>query len=225
MWTIGTKRVLPCTSELPTTFPQLPSTVINHWALNTTFAHLFLNIFKEIWLLQKQRLPACSRGARIYLPPQHETWLQGIPRSRREFKYNLLSVFTWRQVRHIGVLKQWNGGHIGVSNQSCGSWTFFLYKYFLLFNEFLKLLDTWLATWVKTLYINKKFSTQYFYYGNSFNWVEKCIIQFWMTKIVAIKAKDSQHCSLLLACKKCSLHPQTRCSRFTILSRLRFKSI
>ena len=48
MWTIGTKRVLHCTSELPTTFPQLPSTVINHWALNTTFAHLFLNIFKEI---------------------------------------------------------------------------------------------------------------------------------------------------------------------------------
>ena len=29
-----------------------------------------------------------------------------------------------------------------------------------------------------------------------------------MTKIVAIKAKNNQHCSLLLACKKCSLHPQ-----------------
>ena len=42
-----------------------------------------------------------------------------------------------------------------------------------------------------------------------------------MTKIVAIKAKNTQHCSLLLACKKCSLHPQTRCSRFTInLNRL-----
>ena len=37
-----------------------------------------------------------------------------------------------------------------------------------------------------------------------------------MTKIVAIKAKNNQHCSILLAYKKCSLHPQTRCSRFTI---------
>ena len=37
-----------------------------------------------------------------------------------------------------------------------------------------------------------------------------------MTKIVAIKAKNSQHCSLLLPCKKCSLHQQTRCNRFTI---------
>ena len=37
-----------------------------------------------------------------------------------------------------------------------------------------------------------------------------------MTKIVAIKAKNSQYCSLLLACKKCSLHPQTRCNRFAI---------
>ena len=37
-----------------------------------------------------------------------------------------------------------------------------------------------------------------------------------MTKIDAIKAKNSQHCSLVLAYKKCSLHPQTRCSRFAI---------
>ena len=27
-----------------------------------------------------------------------------------------------------------------------------------------------------------------------------------MTKIVAIKAKNNQHCYILLACKKCSLH-------------------
>ena len=73
MWNIGTKRVLHCTSELPTTFSQLPSTVINHWAFNTTFAHLFLNIFKEIWLLHQQHLPACSRGARIYLPTRNVT--------------------------------------------------------------------------------------------------------------------------------------------------------
>ena len=48
MWNIWTKRVLHCTSELsPTTFQLLP-TVTNHWALNTNFAHLFLNILIEI---------------------------------------------------------------------------------------------------------------------------------------------------------------------------------
>ena len=40
MWNIWTKRVLHCTSE--------PSIVTNHWALNTTFTHLFLNILKGI---------------------------------------------------------------------------------------------------------------------------------------------------------------------------------
>ena len=42
------------------------------------------------------------------------------------------SVFTWRHVRHIGVPKQWHGGHVGVPNKSCGSWTLFLCKNFLL---------------------------------------------------------------------------------------------
>ena len=36
------------------------------------------------------------------------------------------SVFTRRHSGHIGVPKQWNGGHVGVLNQSCGSWTLFL---------------------------------------------------------------------------------------------------
>ena len=30
--------------------------------------------------------------------------------------------------------KQWNGGHVGVPNKSCGSWTLFLCKQFLLFS-------------------------------------------------------------------------------------------
>ena len=34
---------------------------------------------------------------------------------------------------HIGVPKQWKGGHVGVSN-SCGSWTLSLCKRFLLFH-------------------------------------------------------------------------------------------
>ena len=37
--------------------------------------------------------------------------------------------------RHIGVQKQWNGGHVGVPNQSSGSWTLFFCKRFLLFQE------------------------------------------------------------------------------------------
>ena len=40
---------------------------------------------------------------------------------------------TWRHGSHICVPKQWNGGHVFVPNQSCGSWTLFLYKRFLLF--------------------------------------------------------------------------------------------
>ena len=47
MWNIWTKRVLHCTSELSPTFSQLPSTVTNHWVLNTTFTHLFLNISRK----------------------------------------------------------------------------------------------------------------------------------------------------------------------------------
>ena len=35
--------------------------------------------------------------------------------------------------RPYGVPKQWNGGHVGVTRQSCGCWTFFSFKRFLLF--------------------------------------------------------------------------------------------
>ena len=48
MWNIWTNRVLYCTSELSPTTSQLLPTVTNHWALNKNFAHLFLNILKEI---------------------------------------------------------------------------------------------------------------------------------------------------------------------------------
>ena len=55
----------------------------------------------------------------------------------------LQSVFTWSQVRHIDILKQWNGGHVGVPNQSYESWIIFLPKY----TE-----NVPLARWVGTLY-------------------------------------------------------------------------
>ena len=44
-----------------------------------------------------------------------------------------MSVFTRRQGVHIGVPKQWNGGHVAVPNQFCGRWTTFFCKRFLLF--------------------------------------------------------------------------------------------
>ena len=47
--------------------------------------------------------------------------------------FYIWSVFTWRHGFHIGIPKQWNGGHVGVPNQSCGRWTIFLCKPFLLF--------------------------------------------------------------------------------------------
>ena len=41
------------------------------------------------------------------------------------FGEKVWSVFTWRHGGHIGVLKHWNGGHVGVPNQSSGSWTLY----------------------------------------------------------------------------------------------------
>ena len=40
----------------------------------------------------------------------------------------------------FGVLKQWNNGHVGVPNQSFGTWTFYE-KTFFGFNKFAKLLS------------------------------------------------------------------------------------
>lgn len=42
------------------------------------------------------------------------------------------NVLTWRHLRHIGIQKHWNGGHIGAPNQIYGSWIFFFCKNFLL---------------------------------------------------------------------------------------------
>ena len=41
--------------------------------------------------------------------------------------------FTWRDGGHSGVPKQWNSGHVGVPNKSCGNWSLFLCKRFCLF--------------------------------------------------------------------------------------------
>ena len=37
----------------------------------------------------------------------------------------LLCFFRWRHDGHICFPKQWNGGHVYVPNQPCGSWTLF----------------------------------------------------------------------------------------------------
>ena len=39
------------------------------------------------------------------------------------------SVFTWRHCSHIGVPKQWNSGHVGVPNQSFGSFLLQTYSF------------------------------------------------------------------------------------------------
>ena len=48
------------------------------------------------------------------------------PESESVLNYPKKSVFTWRHRGHIGVLKQWHGGHIGVPDQSCGELNSFL---------------------------------------------------------------------------------------------------
>ena len=63
---------------------------------------------------------------------------------------SIYSVFTWRHGSHIGVSKQWNGGHFGLASKFCGSWNlfFFYVEAFFCSNKFAKIL----ATLVKTLY-------------------------------------------------------------------------
>ena len=39
----------------------------------------------------------------------------------------------WISLVWVGIPKQWNGGHVGVPNQSSGRWTLFLCKHFRLF--------------------------------------------------------------------------------------------
>ena len=46
------------------------------------------------------------------------------------------SSVSYRAFSHdVTAAIQWNGGHVGVPNKSCGSWTLFLCKYFLLFRR------------------------------------------------------------------------------------------
>ena len=101
--------------------------------------------------------------------------------------------------------------------QFCGSWTLFWCKNFVLFNEFLKLLATWLAAWVKTLYINKKLLS-ICTLKMSLIELRNVTIKFWITKIVAFNAKNSQHSSLLLPCNKCPLHPQVQTRGHSIIA-------
>ena len=56
-----------------------------------------------------------------------------IRRSVNKVKLTVQGVFTWRHGSHIGVPKQWNGGHAAVSNPFRASGTFFICKNFLWF--------------------------------------------------------------------------------------------
>ena len=56
------------------------------------------------------------------------------------------SVHTWRHGSHTGVPKQWNSGHVGEPNQSCGSSTFYLWNTFFQSDKFAWLLDMWVNT-------------------------------------------------------------------------------
>ena len=59
--------------------------------------------------------------------------------------YHLCTIFT----RKNRAFFSWrHGGHIGVPNKSCGSWTLFLCKTFFCYHKFAYML----VTWVKTLY-------------------------------------------------------------------------
>ena len=51
-------------------------------------------------------------------------WRQG---RHRPNSIDLHSGLTWRHGGHISVPKQWNCGHVGVPNQSCGSWKLLSY--------------------------------------------------------------------------------------------------
>ena len=79
--------------------------------------------FSEEFTWQQSLVP---RGVKCFCswPPTWQPW-RHLQTSNR--------AFSWRHDGHIVVPKQWNSGHVGFSNQSCGSWTFFLCKNLLLF--------------------------------------------------------------------------------------------
>ena len=71
-----------------------------------------------------------SSSVDMYFSRSHKLWI----------------FFTWRHGGHIGVPKQWNGGHVSAPNNSSRSWTLFSCKRFLCSNKFAKMLSTWVET-------------------------------------------------------------------------------
>ena len=67
----------------------------------------------------------------------------------------ILSVFTWRHSGHIGFPKQWNGDHVGVPNKSCGGWTLFLCKTFLVVP--INLQRCWPREWIRFIHNTRTF--------------------------------------------------------------------
>ena len=96
-----------------------------HKAFFTHVAISYTNLMpKKTCIKKRVQLPRDFLGAPT--PPFH---CFGTP---KKLFWNT-SVFTWRHGSHISVPKQWNGGHVGVPNKSCGNWVPFLCKRFLLF--------------------------------------------------------------------------------------------
>ena len=72
-------------------------------------------------------------------------------------------VCTWRHGGHIVVPKRWNGGHLGLPNQSVRVQLFSYVITFFCYNKFAWLLDTWVhALWSLALRFCRRYVTKMF---------------------------------------------------------------
>ena len=110
-----------------------------------------------------------------------------------------VSFSIWRHVRHIRVLKQRKGGHVGVSKQSCGILTFFLCKKGS--NKFTSLLATLAApySWFATTWHGDNVGGQYnrifsrrIYMKIEFSSQRGIMLLFLTTSIAAVTSPANQ---------------------------------
>ena len=110
-------------------------------------------------ILRPHCLTKSERERSLSMTPLHFRSLKAVCKELKDKATSLKTVksiklFTWRYGSHIGVAKQWNGGHVGVPNQSCGSWTLFLWNTFFCTNTFLCASAPWVKLLCKAITIH-----------------------------------------------------------------------
>ena len=122
-------------------------------SLSDLFVKCFCQLFWTGWCIIFNRRFMKSKNFHFQIEANFKTFLMkmSLHENRKKFSYRWLWTsphfetdvwgkwkMTYRVLKqwnggHIGVPNQWNGGHVSVPNQSSGSCTLFSCKHFLLF--------------------------------------------------------------------------------------------